>query len=304
MCRLRAEGLSIHAIAAQLHRSSRTVHTVLSERGTREPPPRGKAPAALDGGGREAQSPRLRSWRSRRKRVAQGKGDTRSPTMKTLKDKILDAAAQHIKDDPDLGRQVLAAHFGIKLPTPSKPSLDDILLKEITESPQLRREWAERYLERIQKRHRSELDILGEGLALVLSCAEYLNKGRWPDAVKELFKSGEVTKIVDTIARALTASREATPSQEALVQVPPSARAEPIAPRRSELPAGFWQEILSGMPSADELMRLAPKAKEGDSGSDGNLRVGPVAQSPTAPGMHGEQGGDHETTTEPTKKVL
>ena len=37
---LRREGFSVHAIANRLHRSSRTVHTILTERGTRELPPR------------------------------------------------------------------------------------------------------------------------------------------------------------------------------------------------------------------------------------------------------------------------
>ena len=58
--------------------------------------------------------------------------------------------------------------------------------------PVLRREWAEARLQDIKRNGRSELDVVGEGLELVIRVVRELEKGARPRVVSEAVTSGEL----------------------------------------------------------------------------------------------------------------
>ena len=258
---LRQQGMSVHGIARDIGRSSRTVHNILSEYGTREIPPRGQPPSA-EGPSDPSGIPRSpRRWRYRSK-PSSGRTDERGPPRRlALKNKLFEVAARHIHDDPEMARQVVAAHLGITLPAPSKPSMDDIVLKEISENAELRREWAEQYLQRMNKNRRTELDILGEGVTLILSCAEYMNKGRWPEAVKELIKSGDVSKLVQTFVSAL-ANRDVPHDQAPPFGSAVQDDATPIRPPKPEISRDAWRKVLGDLPPGHALPGQRPNSAQ------------------------------------------
>ena len=60
----------------------------------------------------------------------------------------------------------------------------------------MRREWAGARLQDIKRNGRSELDIVGEGLDLVLRVVRELEKGAWPRVVSEAVTSGELRETL------------------------------------------------------------------------------------------------------------
>ncbi len=85
------------------------------------------------------------------------------------------------------------AVVGVKLP---KKSLDDILKEEIYSDPQLRHQWASAHLEQMKRGGRSELDIVGEGLDLLLRLAKAMNQDSWQRVVGSAVASGEVRQTL------------------------------------------------------------------------------------------------------------
>ena len=75
----------------------------------------------------------------------------------------------------------------------------------------LRREWAEARLQDIKRNGRSELDIVGEGLELVLRVVRELEKGAWPRVVNNAVVSGEVRQTLVGLAGLL---KDQTPTAE------------------------------------------------------------------------------------------
>lgn len=58
------------------------------------------------------------------------------------------------------------------LDRPQRKTLDDMVMKTIGGDPALRREWAETRLQQIKRNGRSEMDIVGEGLDMVLKMSQ------------------------------------------------------------------------------------------------------------------------------------
>ena len=75
-------------------------------------------------------------------------------------------------------------------------TIDDLVTETIAGDPVLRREWAEVRLQSIKRNGRSELDIVGEGLDLVLRVVRELEKGAWPRVVSEAVTSGELRETL------------------------------------------------------------------------------------------------------------
>jgi len=77
--------------------------------------------------------------------------------------------------------------------------------------PVLRREWAETRLQDIKRNGRSELDIVGEGLDLVIRVVRELEKGAWPRVVSEAVTSGELRETLLGLAGVL---KEGSPTPD------------------------------------------------------------------------------------------
>ena len=258
MLSLRHEGLSVHAIAETLGRSSRTIQDILTSRGTQPLPPRGGAP------------PRLGSddvARARRRRRRRGSGGSphdsaANPDLRRRLDAMVLEAAKHVfRDDPELAQQVIAAQFGLKLP---KKSVDDIVLEEIKNDPRLRREWAEEHLKQMKYRGRTELEIVDEGLEMF--CKFLDRRGRstnWPEAVAEMARSGEIHKTIQAVMEGIQTAKAPSPPSAQAAQLAPSARSQSdpqIAPAHGEdglavfnsLPLharlAVWKKVRDGPP--------------------------------------------------------
>ncbi len=184
---LYGQGLGTHAIAAKTGRSTHTVHSVLTHRGTRPLPERNPEPidegSAADTRGRR---------RRRGKRDAAGTpdrgGDMSEALAAKLEPTIIDACAQFIRSDPETLRQVVGSIMGVKIP---RKTLDDMVMETIGDDPILRREWAENRLQQMKRNGRTEMDIVGEGLDIYLKLAQELTKDAWPRVVNNGVVTGE-----------------------------------------------------------------------------------------------------------------
>ena len=203
------QGLGIHVIAKKMGRSTHTVHSVLTQRGTRPLPERNtesidEVPAGRTGGG---------GRRGRRGKVedagtADRPGDMSGTPMDKLVPQIIEACAQFIRSDPETLRQVVGSIMGVKIP---RKTLDDMVMEAIGDDPTLRREWAENRLQQMKRNGRSEMDIVEEGLDKLFKLNQELTKGAWPHVVNNAVVSGEARKTLVGLAGLLKAQ---TPTAE------------------------------------------------------------------------------------------
>ena len=183
------QGLGTHAIAKKIGRSTHTVHSVLTQRGTRPLPERNTEAAQegpdnrTGGGGRR----RRRGKRDDAGTPDRG-GDMSEALAAKLEPKIIEACAQFIRSDPETLRQVVGSIMGVKIP---RKTLDDMVMETIGDDPTLRREWAENRLQQMKRNGRSEMDIFGEGLDMYLKLAQELTKDAWPRVVNNGVVTGE-----------------------------------------------------------------------------------------------------------------
>ena len=183
------QGLGTHAIAKKTGRSTHTVHSVLTHRGTRPLPERN--PESVD----EEFSRRTGGDGRRRrhgKREDAGTGDRGGDMSEALaaelKPTIIEACAQFIRSDPELLRQVVGSIMGVKIP---RKTPDDMVMEIIGDDPILRREWAETRLQQIKRNGRSEMDIVGEGLDMLLNILQESERAAWPRVVNNGVVTGE-----------------------------------------------------------------------------------------------------------------
>ena len=183
------QGLGTHAIAKKTGRSTHTVHSVLTHRGTRPLPERNPVPdheesaVRTGGGGRR----RRRGKRDDAGTTDRGRDMSEALAAK-LELKIIEACAQFIRSDPETLRQVVGSIMGVKIP---RKTLDDMVMETIGDDPTLRREWAETRLLQMKRNGRTEMDIVGEGLDIYLKLAQELTKDAWPRVVNNGVVTGE-----------------------------------------------------------------------------------------------------------------
>jgi hypothetical protein len=186
---LYAQGLGTHAIANKTGRSTHTVHSVLTHRGTqplpeRNPEPIEEEPAGrTDGGGR-----RRRRGKRQDTGTPEGEGDMAGALMEKLGPQILEACSELLKSDPETLRQVVGSIMGVKIP---RKTLDDMVMETIGDDPTLRREWAETRLQQIKRNGRTEMDIVGEGLDMLLKILQESERAAWPQVVNNGVVTGE-----------------------------------------------------------------------------------------------------------------
>ena len=183
------QGLGTHAIANKTGRSTHTVHSVLTHRGTRPLPERNPEPDDEESAGRTGGDGRRRR-RGKRDDVAtpDRSGDMSEALAAKLEAKILESWPDLVKSDPELLRQVVGSIMGVKIP---RKTLDDMVMETIGDDPTLRREWAENRLQQMKRNGRSEMDIVGEGLDMFLKVLQEWQRAAWPQVVNNGVVTGE-----------------------------------------------------------------------------------------------------------------
>ena len=183
------QGLGTHAIANKTGRSTHTVHSVLTHRGTRPLPERNPEPGDEESAGRTGGGGRRRRCGKREDAGTGDRGGGMSEALAAkLEPKIIEACAQFIRSDPETLRQVVGSIMGVKIP---RKTLDDMVMETIGDDPILRREWAETRLQQMKRNGRTEMDIVGEGLDIYLKLAQELTKDAWPRVVNNGVVTGE-----------------------------------------------------------------------------------------------------------------
>jgi len=123
------QGLGTHAIAKKTGRSTHTVHSVLTHRGTRPLPERNPEPVDEGSPGRTGGGDR---GRRRGKRDAAGTpdrgGDMSEALAAKMGAKFLESWPDLVKSDPELLRQVVGSIMGVKIP---RKTLDDMIMETI-----------------------------------------------------------------------------------------------------------------------------------------------------------------------------
>ena len=152
------QGHSIHWIAKETARSSRTVHQKQTNNGTRPLPQRDPfdAGSAIPRPKKDGRRRRKRHQQTAAQKPA-GQFDFVKAFMDKAGPQLLEASLSLLEKDPDFARQIVEEVMGVKLP---KKSLDDIAQEVITSDPVLRRRWAEANLEHMIRGGRTDMDIL------------------------------------------------------------------------------------------------------------------------------------------------
>ena len=201
MFELRSKGYSVHNIADQLSRSSRTVHRVLTVNGTQPLPEPDEQLAASESEVEEQEEPgrRKRPRRGRRRETStRGKGEESASLWGSL-DPMLDRMAKNLLDtNENFALHVLAAKLGIKVPD---VTVDDMIQREIRRDPDLMRRLAEARVDRLLHRGKTEMELAEEVFGLVIKISEWKETGNWAGVVEKVFASGEVSKLVEAFVR-------------------------------------------------------------------------------------------------------
>ena len=252
---LRRQGLSVNAIATEMGRSSRTVYEVLTDRRSQSLP----APLSVGGesnrGGAEDSPPRRgrRRVHSDERRAETGEG-LRASLLKRIEPILVEAVSDRLKHDHALAVELVAGLCGVSIP---QKSLDDFALEEIKNDPELRRQWAESYLERMKRNGRTEMDIAREALDMVLEVGGRLAEGRWSNVAKEAITSGELRRtIVESVSAFGSLDHsEATQTSErqrgAATPYPTGQQAQNVL--RPKLSKEARDRILSELPPAPQV---------------------------------------------------
>ena len=126
-----------------------------------------------------------------------------------LEPKIIEACAQFIRSDPETLRQVVGSIMGVKIP---RKTLDDMVMETIGDDPTLRREWAENRLQQMKRNGRSEMDIVGEGLDMLLKVLQEWQRTAWPQVVNNGVVTGEFRETL--LGLASLWKGQTTPAEE------------------------------------------------------------------------------------------
>ena len=105
-----------------------------------------------------------------------------------LEAKILESWPDLVKSDPELLRQVVGSIMGVNIP---RKTLDDMVMETIGDDSTLRREWAETRLQQMKRNGRTEMDIVGEGLDMLLKILQESERAAWPQVVNNGVVTGE-----------------------------------------------------------------------------------------------------------------
>ena len=192
---MRQRGQSVHAIARALGRSSRTVHQVLTQRGT-QPLPEPEEPHDAGLPERAEGSRRKNQTRRQDGDVKRGEEEPTESFLREFGPTLNRMAFDVIKDNDEYILQFFGNQYGMKIP---KKTIDDIVHEEIRNNPDLKRQVADDYLVRRRRMGRTETEIAGEVLDLAMKFADIMVRGRWTDVAEKAVTSGEIRKIIEVL---------------------------------------------------------------------------------------------------------
>ena len=266
MFELRSQGFSVHAIAKELSRSSRTIYQALTEKGTLPlPEPEDQLPNS----GREAQEENDRRKRGKRRRrggsSTRGDSVSSSSLWRSLNPTLEQMAKDLLNTNEEFALHVLAAQLGIKMPV---VTVDDMIQGDIRRDSGLRSRLAEDKVNRLIRRGRTETEIAEEYFDLAIKLSEWKESGRWAEIVEKAVTSGELRKTVEAITGAMSKNR-APLSEE--ISHPHSIKRDDTAPKlhNPEI-EGTGLEAGTPVASASEKLddsALGPKESERPNGN-------------------------------------
>jgi hypothetical protein len=118
--------------------------------------------------------------------------------------------------------------MGVKIP---RKTLDDMVMETIGDDPKLRREWAETRLQQMKHNGRTEMDIVGEGLDMLLKVLQEWQRAAWPQVVNNGVVTGEFRETLLGLASLWKGqTTPAEESQSAPTLGPDSAAKDAIPP--------------------------------------------------------------------------
>ena len=123
--------------------------------------------------------------------------------------------------------------MGVKIP---RKTLDDMVMETIGDDPTLRQEWAETRLQQMKRNGRTEMDIVGEGLDMLLKILQESERAAWPQVVNNGVVTGEFRETLLGLAslwKGQTTAAEETQSAPTL---------GPGTPNQDDVPPAVQQE--------------------------------------------------------------
>ena len=156
-----------------------------------------------------------------------------------LEAKILESWPDLVKSDPELLRQVVGSIMGVKIP---RKTLDDMIMETIGDDPKLRREWAENRLQQMKRNGRTEMDIVGEGLDMLLKILQESERAAWPRVVNNGVVTGEFRETLLGLAslwKSEAPKAEEAQSAPTLGSVDPAQGAIPPAAQQEPGPSAM-----------------------------------------------------------------
>ena len=110
-------------------------------------------------------------------------------------------------------------------------------METIGDDPTLRREWAETRLQQIKRNGRTEMDIVGEGLDMLLNILQESERAAWPRVVNNGVVTGEFRETLLGLASLWKGqTMAAAEGQSAPVLGPDSPVGEAIPPAAQQEP--------------------------------------------------------------------
>ena len=101
--------------------------------------------------------------------------------------------------------------------------LDEMVMEAIGDDPTLRREWSETLLQQIKRNGRTEMDIVGGGLGILLKILQESERAAWPRIVNNRVVTGEFSVWKGQVPKAEETQSETPlgPGSPAREAIPP-----------------------------------------------------------------------------------
>ena len=132
-----------------------------------------------------------------------------------------------MKFDPELFRQVVGSFMGVNIP---RKTLDDMVMEPIGDDPTLRREWAETRLQQMKRNGRTEMDIVGEGIDMLLKILQESERAAWPRVVNNGVVTGEFRETLLGLANLWTGQTTAAEESQSAPTLGPDSGAQDAIP--------------------------------------------------------------------------
>ena len=125
--------------------------------------------------------------------------------LKKIEPQLLKACTELLNSDPEVVKQIAASLLGTRFP---RKTLDEIAIEGIAEDPVLRRQLAEAHLSNMKHNGRSEMDIVGDGLEMLIKLARELDRGAWAKVAGDAITSGEVRETLVNLVSPLKSTEK------------------------------------------------------------------------------------------------